>query len=86
MTEKQKKHEARLKRSIRELMKDKGFAMFIWEILSECEVYNAGYFDDSLLQYTSGKRAVGTAIMALLDMANPEYYPNLLIQHRRKEK
>lgn len=79
---KRKKYEARLRSAIRDLSKNKQFTDVIWDILSFCEVFNAGYAKADFVQYRDGKRSVGVYIVDLLDSADPQLFPKILLNRR----
>jgi hypothetical protein len=73
---------AALRYDIKELAKSPAFKNVVWNILSMCSIYDAGYHEDTLGQYMSGKRSVGVELLDLLSSADKDFYPKLLLERR----
>ena len=75
-----------LQSNVRELLKTKYGQAFIWEVLSICDLYGHHFTGNSTTFFNEGKRAVGLAILELLEDVDPEAYARMLLNHIKRGK
>jgi len=73
----------RLLGEIRELAKTKYGKSFLWEVLSMCGLYTTTFTGNSQGAFLEGRRSVGLDVLALLEEADKNIYPTLLLDHRK---
>jgi len=66
--------------NVRELMSSRVGKELMWEILSYCDLYTTG-----ANKFQAGKRQVGLDILQLLEDADPEIYPKLLLANIKND-
>ena len=90
MTNKKKKSAEELEYDLlvsntRELLKTKHGQDFIWNVLGLCDIYSDTFTGNSQTFYLEGKRAVGLAILQLLEDVDATAYATLLL-NKNKER
>lgn len=75
MNEEEKRQEV-LDANVREVMRTTHGRDVIWEILDLCGIYSLNTTGD---REQEGRRMVGISILAMLEEADPEIYPKLLL-------
>jgi len=74
-----------LKLATKRLLSTADGRLFIWHVLSLCEIYSDTFMGNSTTFYLEGKRAVGLAVLQLLEDINPTSYARLLLKKREEE-
>lgn len=66
--------------NMRALMKTRAGKEVIWYLLSQCGIYTDVFTEDvSATHYMTGRRAIGLAILDLMQMSDPTMYPRLIL-------
>jgi hypothetical protein len=83
-TEEEKEYRILVKNT-RELLKTRFGRDFVWHVLSLADLYGSQFSGNSTTFYNEGRRSVGIDVLQLLEDADPEAYPKLLLS-KMKEK
>lgn len=72
--------------NVRELLKLRQGREVIWHILSLTNLYGESFTGNSQTFYLEGKRAVGLAILQILEDADPTAYARLLLDKQKEQE
>jgi len=82
----QQKERDSLITAILNVMRTEAGKVLIWELLDLCDIHSDIFTGNSQTFYLEGKRSVGLQILQLLEEADPEFYPMLLLERAKQSK
>lgn len=66
---------------LQQLLSQRPFRDWLWELLTFCRIYDSGFHSDPhFMAFQSGKREVGLRVLAEISKANPKIYSQMQIE------
>lgn len=70
---------------LRYLLKQKEFRNFVWELLSDCKMFETSFTGNSTTFFNEGMRQVGLTVLMQVISVNPDAYVTMIKESQQRD-